>query len=179
MQKAKKIAPPTDMEQHNADMKKAAEAPKEKAMTETAEKLSTREAADELGTTPRELRKFLRSANMGVGQGKRYELTVKSVPSLKKKFDAWKQVDEAKAQKVEADPNADEAEAAVAETDLEELTEVIDEEPVEEPADDGLDKMTVSALQDEAKAAELTGFSKLKKAELIAAIRDARELLKG
>ncbi len=52
---------------------------------------TTATLAAEFDTTPRELRKFLRSLDMGVGKGSRYSLpaTKREVASLRKKFDAW------------------------------------------------------------------------------------------
>jgi predicted transcriptional regulator len=60
-------------------------------MTATATKLTTADVAAELGTTPRELRKYLRSADKGVGKGSRYALpgNAKAMTALRKKFDAW------------------------------------------------------------------------------------------
>jgi hypothetical protein len=60
--------------------------------------LTTKEAAEKLGTEPRTLRKFLRSEtveNGGTvgedtpGKGGRYSLEAKEFRSLKKRFDAW------------------------------------------------------------------------------------------
>lgn len=52
---------------------------------------TTTTLAAEFDTTPRTLRKFLRSAQMGVGKGSRYALPTakREVASLKKQFDAW------------------------------------------------------------------------------------------
>ena len=63
---------------------------------------TTTTLAADFDTTPRELRKFLRSQDMGVGKGSRYALpsSKREVNALKKKFDAWT---EAKAAKVEAE----------------------------------------------------------------------------
>lgn len=58
-----------------------------------ATKLSAKEAAKEIGTDARTLRKFIRgSKNLPispVGQGARYEFTPKEVKALKKAFVAW------------------------------------------------------------------------------------------
>lgn len=54
--------------------------------------LSTKEAAAEIGTDARTLRKFIRSDSCSfdaVGQGKRYEFSKKDVNQLKKAFLAW------------------------------------------------------------------------------------------
>lgn len=63
---------------------------------------TTTDLAAEFDTTPRTLRKFLRSQAMGVGKGSRYSLPTskREVNALRKQFDAW-----------EADraPKADEA----------------------------------------------------------------------
>lgn len=52
--------------------------------------LTTREAADELGTTPKVLRQFLRQDDLGgVGSGARYEIKVKHLSALRRRFEAW------------------------------------------------------------------------------------------
>jgi hypothetical protein len=60
--------------------------------------LTTKEAAEKLGTDPRSLRKFLRSEtveNGGTvgedtpGKGGRYSLEAKEFRSLQKRFNAW------------------------------------------------------------------------------------------
>ena len=54
--------------------------------------LTTSELARQLGTDPRTLRRFLRDAHRGVGQGKRYALPANKaqISSLSRKFQAWK-----------------------------------------------------------------------------------------
>jgi hypothetical protein len=57
-----------------------------------SQKLSTKEAAAEIGTDARTLRKFIRSESCefdAVGQGKRYEFSKGEVNKLKKAFLAW------------------------------------------------------------------------------------------
>lgn len=58
-----------------------------------ATKLSAKEAAREIGTDARTLRKFIRSAKdlpiEPVGQGARYEFTKQEVKTLKKAFVTW------------------------------------------------------------------------------------------
>ena len=61
-----------------------------------SETMTTRNAAEKLGTDPRILRRFLRSKAKGVGAGKRYELQAKALPQLKKDFAAWHKADQAK-----------------------------------------------------------------------------------
>lgn len=51
--------------------------------------LSAKEIAAELSTTPRKVRKFLRSQDSGVGRGNRYSVTSAQVKKMKKAFDAW------------------------------------------------------------------------------------------
>lgn len=53
--------------------------------------MTTTELAATLDTTPRELRKFLRSEGQGVGKGSRYSLpsSKREVASLSKRFAAW------------------------------------------------------------------------------------------
>lgn len=57
--------------------------------------ITTADAATALATTPRELRKFLRSDASkieSVGKGARYALKgdAKSITALRKRFDAWR-----------------------------------------------------------------------------------------
>jgi hypothetical protein len=70
--------------------------------------LSTKEVAAELETTPRTLRKFLRSAGLGVGQGSRYSIEKREIRSLTKRFAAW---NEARAQKDAEEAQTDEVPA--------------------------------------------------------------------
>lgn len=53
--------------------------------------LTTAEVAAELETTPRELRKFLRSEGLGVNKGSRYALpgSKRELAAMRKKFIAW------------------------------------------------------------------------------------------
>lgn len=69
---------------------------------------TTATLAEALETTPRTLRKFLRSEGMGVGKGSRYALPAskREVTALAKKFAAW---EAAKAPEVEAEVEAPEA----------------------------------------------------------------------
>lgn len=59
----------------------------------TAEKFSAKEAAIQIGTDARTLRKFIRQGKdlpiSPVGQGNRYEFTAKEIKALKKLFIAW------------------------------------------------------------------------------------------
>ena len=88
---------------------------------------TTATLADEFETTPRELRKFLRSLDMGVGKGARYSLPAskREVAALRKKFTAW-------ATELEAAKNARQ-EAAQA------PAEAIDDAPEGEPTDADLE----------------------------------------
>lgn len=58
-------------------------------MATKTEPLSAKEAATELGTDARTLRKFLRKRNGLVGQGQRWAIDRKDLKALKKEFDAW------------------------------------------------------------------------------------------
>lgn len=98
-------------------------------------KLSAKEAATQLGTDARTLRKFLRKRSGLVGQGNRWEIDPKEIKGLKKEFEAYlKGTDEAKAARAEAkaakaakaEPPADDLEA-----DFEELDDSIDPEELE------------------------------------------------
>lgn len=57
--------------------------------TETKGKLSAKEAATELGTDARTLRKFLRKKSGLVGQGQRWEIDRKDLKALRKEFEDW------------------------------------------------------------------------------------------
>lgn len=59
---------------------------------------TTTELATTFETTPRTLRKFLRSEGQGVGKGSRYALpsTKREVNAMKKRFIAWGEAIEAK-----------------------------------------------------------------------------------
>jgi len=77
---------------------------------------TTTALAEALDTTPRTLRKFLRSEGLGVGKGSRYALPAskREVNALAKKFTAW---DEAR--KAPAEVDAPEGEVEVPDTDTE------------------------------------------------------------
>jgi hypothetical protein len=88
-----------------------------------ADKLTTKQIAEALGTTPRELRVFLRASDdyNGVGSGSRYAFETKDVGPMKTRFETWRKArDEAKAAKAEADKAAAEEPAT-------------DDAPAEEP----------------------------------------------
>lgn len=53
--------------------------------------MNTTQLADALDTTPRTLRKFLRSEGQGVGKGSRYALpsTKRDLAATAKRFAAW------------------------------------------------------------------------------------------
>jgi hypothetical protein len=108
------------------------------AMATKTEPLSAKEAATELGTDARTLRKFLRKRNGLVGQGQRWAIDRKDIKALKAEFDAW-----AKGGKVEgnkattkvkksappADETIDEMDSdfeALEDLDLDELEELDD-----------------------------------------------------
>jgi hypothetical protein len=71
--------------------------------------MTTAQAAEKLETTPRELRKFLRSItpkDSQPGKGSRWNLEAKQVNGMRKQFNDWKAAQEAR-----------HAEAAEAETE--------------------------------------------------------------
>lgn len=72
-------------------------------MTATA---TTTDIAAAIGTTPRELRKFLRSEARNVGKGSRYALPAgkRDITAMAKRFAAWT---EAKAAKTDDTPTND------------------------------------------------------------------------
>lgn len=68
--------------------------------------ITTAELAAEIGTTPREVRKFLRSDESPiepVGKGSRYSIEKRQVAQLRKKYAKW---DEAR--KADSEDNSDE-----------------------------------------------------------------------
>lgn len=110
---------------------------KEEPMTETPG-YSAKEAAIQLGTDARTLRKFLRSKQSPidpVGQGARYTFTAKDIKKLRKAFDKWstptaKQIKEA----VAPVDHVDEDEVPEIEVD----DDAEDDWTIQEPADDEL-----------------------------------------
>lgn len=66
---------------------------------EVNDMMTTTELATELATTPRELRKFLRSEGQGVGKGSRYALpsSKREVTKMATRFAAWTEAKQAKA----------------------------------------------------------------------------------
>lgn len=89
---------------------------------------TTATLAADLDTTPRTLRKFLRSADMGVGKGSRYALpsSKREVARLRKQFTAWQA-------EVEAKRSAKVEEAPVEAAEVE--VEAIDEAPAADDFD--------------------------------------------
>jgi phage terminase Nu1 subunit (DNA packaging protein) len=66
----------------------------------TTKKLSTKELAEKLGADPRDVRKWLRAQDLGVGRGGgRYEFTPQQAAKLVKQY----QADAAKAEDEEAE----------------------------------------------------------------------------
>jgi len=92
--------------------------------------------AAELDTTPRELRKFLRSIDAGVGKGSRYALpsTKRDIAKLRKGFDAWSAAQDAKRAAKDAAPKAETPK--VIEVEVDQDDEVTD---LEGPTDADLD----------------------------------------
>lgn len=111
-----------------------------------AQKLSAKEAAAELGTDARTLRKFLRSKASPiepVGQGNRYEFTAKEVKALKKAFISWGSTSKAKAEKParEAEPETED----VVDEMTGDLIEDLDD--LEEPSDEDLDEIDIEEIE--------------------------------
>lgn len=78
--------------------------------------LTTKEAAEKLGTEPRTLRKFLRSdtvENGGKvgedtpGKGGRYSLEAKEFRSLQKRFEAWSEAHTRSADEIDETPETE------------------------------------------------------------------------
>jgi hypothetical protein len=98
------------------------------------ETLTTKQIAEALGTTPRELRVFLRASKdySNAGSGGRYAFATKDVGPMKTRFTAW-QKDREEARKAAVEKAAAEAQAAEESTpEAEEVTE--DETPKPEGA---------------------------------------------
>lgn len=110
----------------------------------TAESLSAKEVARELGTDARNFRKFMRATTPKEdqpGQGNRYAFDVDEVPELKAKFQEWTQPKPKKEKEPKPDPGP-----AAEELFDEELLfdEIGDEEEEEEPSDDELEEIEAS-----------------------------------
>ena len=84
-----------------------------------SETVATKAAAEHVGTTPRQLRQFLRASKdyEAVGSGGRYAFTEDDLPELKTRYQAWATEREAAA-KARAEKEAAEATPAQA-TDTE------------------------------------------------------------
>jgi hypothetical protein len=70
------------------------------AAAKKTETLTTKQVADAIGTTARELRVFLRASTdyQAVGAGKRYAFDTNDIGPMKTRFDVWRKArDEAKA----------------------------------------------------------------------------------
>lgn len=181
-QKAKKVTPPQDMDVHNEELRDDTRSTAEAESDAAAEArvLTTAEVAEQLETTPRTLRKFLRSKGSGVepvGQGRRYALTEQSLPKLVDRFNKWSKVDDSE----DDSEGADEAEAAVADAD-EELDEIeveaydadaeIEDDEFEEVEDDEVDltELTVKELKQLAEDQGIEVAKKATKAKIIDAL---------
>ena len=96
VKKATRLAPPIDMDEHNRRLKEERDKPTPPPAHDEDDEdeaiLSTREVAELIGTTPRLLRKFLRSRASGVvavGQGNQYGFTRANLKRLEWKFREW------------------------------------------------------------------------------------------
>lgn len=141
--------------------------PSAKERETMSQMLSTKEAAAEIGTDARTLRKFIRSDSCSfdaVGQGKRYEFSKKDVNQLKKAFLAWsggapskknkamEQAEAARAKGHEHDGEEFEPDALV-EDDNNEPAEVewtddaeADLDAIEGPSDEDLDDIEIQDI---------------------------------
>lgn len=104
---------------------------------------TTATLATDLDTTPKELRKFLRSDLSGiekVGKGGRYtlEVTATQLKSIKKNFASWVEASETKreAAKVAAEVEVTEGDGAVTELDEDALIAADADDPTPEDLDD-------------------------------------------
>jgi hypothetical protein len=127
-------------------------------------KLSAKEAAAELGTDARTLRKFIRGAKnlpiSPVGQGARYEFTPKEVKSLKKAFLAWSSGSKTKTKSIDDQiidlggvENPEDGgdlteEPEITEEDLDEDEKELDAlEDLEGPTDEELDDLDIEEIE--------------------------------
>lgn len=114
------------------------------------QKLSAKEAAIQLGTTPRTLRKFLRSKQSPidpVGQGNRYEFDTSDLKKMKKSFVAWSNGSKPKPEKVSSDIPREIA-SIEAEEDLE-VEDEVDLDDLEEPDEEDLLDIELELEEDE------------------------------
>lgn len=109
----------------------------------TAQTITTKAAAEAIGTTPRQLRVFLRASDSyeNVGAGGRYAFTKADLGPMKKAFDTWtkeREAAKAAAQEALAKQGQSETKPEVFEIDddADEIIDVTteDEKPVPTPA---------------------------------------------
>lgn len=105
-------------------------------MPTKVEPMSAKEAAKELGTDARTLRKFLRKKNGLVGQGQRWSIDPKELKGLKKEFDAWNKGSATKTEK-KIEPEAD-IEEIDDNDDLEEVEDIDDLDDLDDLEDEDL-----------------------------------------
>lgn len=129
-----RIAPRNaSMRSCTTDSLKGGESDMTKGMRQMTKTYTPKEVALKWGTTPRTLRKFLRTTEKveSPGKGGRYAIEARKVASLKKGFDAWKRSqDEEAAKRREALAAAD----SVEETESLEGDEVLEDD--ESPEED-------------------------------------------
>lgn len=128
----------------------------------TAEKLSAKQAAIQLNTDARTLRKFLRASDEfdAVGQGNRYEFDSKEMKKLKKSFAAWsgkKTKTEKRAPEPETEDIVDETTGDLVEDDNSEPAEVewTDDADADLEAIEGPDDEELEALEAEIEEVDL------------------------
>lgn len=130
----------------------------------TTEKFSAKEAAIQIGTDARTLRKFIRSSNDfdAVGQGNRYEFTKSEIKALKKAFLAWSSGSKPKKDKKSIDDmtteerseladhllrteegieEQDEVDRTTEEVDLDDEGDPVEIDDLEGPSDDDLEEI--------------------------------------
>jgi hypothetical protein len=94
--------------------------------------------ADALDTTPRELRKYLRSIDAGVGKGSRYALpsTKRDIAKMRKGFEAWSADQDAKRAAKVAAPAAETPKVVEVEDQNDEVTDLADLDPTDQELDE-------------------------------------------
>lgn len=113
--------------------------------------LTAKKMAEAIGTTPRELRMFLRASDdyEAVGSGGRHLFADNDVPLMKTRFDTWRKAQaEAKAAAAAARAKAAAAKLAAAAVDPEEI-----DDPDEDPGDDDAGDSTDTEAFEDAEAA--------------------------
>lgn len=146
------LTPPTSSDKMTSSNRRGRPPSTEEGKPEmaTAEKISAKAAAIELGTDARTLRKFLRSDKSTFepcGQGNRYEFTAKQLKKLKTEFASWSagSKSETSSKKKSKPKDGDTLADVLADDEIEEIDESEltddDEDTTDEPSDADLEEI--------------------------------------